>query len=1083
MVVFYWIRHHTSAFICGALYLCVATCLFAQDAVQTVITIENAHATTYQKDEETKDDVILFEGAVRISVEKGTQKSIISADTVTYNRKTQMLYANGSVKLEQTEAGNEGVQTVTASTLLLNTATLEGFFDDGRVVQTQSDAITVPSGSTLVVISDLFGRGRSNTITFKNASLTFCDDPDPHWRIKASRIWLLPGGEFAFLNALLYVGSVPVMWLPAFYYPKDELIFNPVFGYRQREGYFIQTTTYLIGRKPLENRTASTANADDRLSSLFNFMRPTELKEQRREGLVLHNLDSTYTGSTTDFLKLTADWYSNLGPAIGLAGGYHPQNGVGSVDGTMMLGFSNTVFRNGTVYIPRAPSSGTVRRDTSTFFGVQLPFRYATHFAATLNRPFSLSVSLPLYSDPYFTDDFTDRTESMNWISFLTASAGQQEETTDSAAEVSSFVWTLSSSYTVPLPSIVKPYISTLSFTFNASVNFSSRLNSTLPDTDGVKNYSPERKFYYPSQITPATITLALNGTLYEYPSPPVQRTVVTPQFAVPLVVPDELQKPPATTGMETEEPATSATAVSADVAELPLDPVLPKDALPELFWRLPAETAVKPFTYRLSYTFRPTVTTQIAYAAEPLSQPKDFTLKNVRSSMYVAQLPIELSSALTAGGELFTAHNSIRFNPIFQGHPYIARTTSGGSDGGYTDAQITSIRNADRRASTRDLINSNTVSVRPLVSVPMLKNSSIVWRSTVKLVRVQFSESDGEVARRFLFADWTDSDAITEHALDYTIALTQGTNSQFGQSFTLTAKLPPQTDEYNGSLTLTFPYVKLVLSTGIIKKTGSPGAWQQKPLRESLTFSIFKTHPLSLTQSYSYNLDGKYHEQFSVALTWYGLRAAYTMSYGKGYDFNSMTGWVSRSTEAFLPYALSFSYTSPQHNFSLWGGKITIAPGLTTSITADLLRPTNSTFLFTPSLSFKINDMLTLTFSSTSQNSVLYRYFQNALGASGRIPGEENMFIDLINSFRFDNEQLRKNSGFKLKSLNLTLTHDLHDWDFNLHFRLEPRLVTEAGIQRYDFSPYLSLSVVWRPMESMKTEIRDNYGTWQLNP
>ena len=43
--------------------------------------------------------------------------------------------------------------------------------------------------------------------------------------IGSKYIELLPGGEFAFLNALLYVGPVPVMYFPAFYYPKDA--FHP----------------------------------------------------------------------------------------------------------------------------------------------------------------------------------------------------------------------------------------------------------------------------------------------------------------------------------------------------------------------------------------------------------------------------------------------------------------------------------------------------------------------------------------------------------------------------------------------------------------------------------------------------------------------------------------------------------------------------------------------------------------------------------------------------------------------------------------------------------------------------------------
>ncbi|HAH60594.1 MAG TPA: hypothetical protein DCL73_00685, partial [Treponema sp.] len=171
---------------------------------KTVITIDNARSTTYEKDGETGDDCIILEGDVRITVAKGSTKTTISAQKVRYDRVTQMMYAEGGVSMEQTGSAS-GNDNATASSLMFNTATLEGVFDDGRIVQTQTDSLNLPSGSTLIVASDMFGRSESNTISFKNGRLTFCDDPDPHWHIDASRIWLLPGGEFAFFNALLYV--------------------------------------------------------------------------------------------------------------------------------------------------------------------------------------------------------------------------------------------------------------------------------------------------------------------------------------------------------------------------------------------------------------------------------------------------------------------------------------------------------------------------------------------------------------------------------------------------------------------------------------------------------------------------------------------------------------------------------------------------------------------------------------------------------------------------------------------------------------------------------------------------------------
>ena len=113
----------------------------------------------------------------------------------------------------------------------------------------------------------------------------------------------------------------------------------------------------------------------------------------------------------------------------------------------------------------------------------------------------------------------------------------------------------------------------------------------------------------------------------------------------------------------------------------------------------------------------------------------------------------------------------------------------------------------------------------------------------------------------------------------------------------------------------------------------------------------------------------------------------------------------------------------------------------------------------------------------------MLYWYFHNEPGDLysewGGFPG--NVVKDLLDSFRFDNEEKRQNSGFKLKSLNMTVSHDLHDWKFNMTMKIEPRVITENGKKRYDFKPYITLGVVWNPMESMKTSIIDDYGEWKL--
>ena len=506
-------------FIFSLLFLFFGFGIFADEV--TTIVINNARRTEYKKAEDTGNESIFLDGNVELSVQKNNTTSIIRADNVTYDRETEMLYAEGSVQIVQKSSSGE--DTTTANSILLNTKTMEGVFDGARVVMGNTDAFSLPSDSVLVIFADIFGKTGTNVISFKNSKLTFCDEEDPHWQIKASRTWLLPGGEFAFLNALLFVGPIPVLYFPAFYYPKDELVFNPVFSYKPRTGYSIQNTLYLYGRKPLptstDSSTTSDSSAAQAVESLKSFLRPNVLKEQKLEGLMLRNLDENYSGNTSDYVKFLVDWYSNLGFMVGFESNFLPSYFVFSkLNFGINLGFSNTIFNNGGDFVVYSPSTGRKISDKSNFLGLQLPFRYSANIEVEMQEPFKLSLSAPLYSDPFFGHDFISyRSEHMDWISFFMENAMGETSESETISETSSFTWKLNTSFSPKLPNAIKPYINSLSISTSSFVNILS-LNTSFSSvsTEEANDYqwkvnTPERKFFYPSQITPVNLKFSIS--------------------------------------------------------------------------------------------------------------------------------------------------------------------------------------------------------------------------------------------------------------------------------------------------------------------------------------------------------------------------------------------------------------------------------------------------------------------------------------------------------------------------------------------------------------------------------------------
>ncbi|MBQ0040378.1 MAG: LPS-assembly protein LptD [Treponema sp.] len=1079
------------------------TIAFAADDNTTVITIDGADSSTYKKNEKDGSDEIFLSGDVAISVEKGSTKLSIKADEITYNRTTETLFAKGNIELVQSGT-SAGEQTITATSLLVNTSTLEGIFDNGRAIQTQSDALNLPSGSTLIVASRIFGRDSSSTIAFKKAELTFCDDENPHWKIRASRIWLLPGGEFAFFNAVLSIGQVPVLYLPAFYYPKDELIFNPSIGYKERHGYYFQTTTYIMGRKPLEptdlSSSSGSGSSDDITKGIFNFMKPSVLKEQRREGLILHNLDEDYTGDTSHYLKLIGDYYTNLGFVAGIDGVFSPKNEyISSISASVRLGFTNTVFYSGGAYTPYS-STGDIYKDSANFMGVHTPFRFGANFKADISKPLAFHLSMPIFSDPYFTEDFDSRSESLDWISFfMNNDSKDKTDSEDKSSQTTSFTWNMDTSYKIPLPDFVYPYVSNLSLSsISSSIIFNTKLRSGADwnsKPNDWKNMTPERAFFYPSQVTPIKISGKLDGTLYQYP-PAAPKSKSTPSFAVSMNIPPELMTQDEREAWEKKKAEEAAKKAAEKGEEGAVEETTKVEESQETkeeeeekkykftFTELDVKTSgvknIKDAEYSLTYSVNPQYSSQLNYDSGKLSNPEDFSWSDLYSSYYQIQVPTTLTSNLTLKDNFTSVRNTFQFNPVYQKHPNL--------DGYATEASKNSVKLTDYKARKMDLTNTNAVSFRPFVFNEYFKETRLEWNTNIKLIKTNFIGDADNPEWEYITADLTDDESVTSHTLSAVFAAKE---DDFSQTFTLTSNLPPQKDEYNGTLTFGFPYVTTTASTGIYQKSKDEDEYLWNPFRQSLTVSLFdKT--LSLTESYNYDIENGNHDSMKLSASWKNLQVAYTMQYTTVYDFDKNSGWVQKADKEFAPYSFSIAYATQNKTYRYWKRRVTWAPSLSSSIVYDCVRPTNSYFRFVPAVSFKIHEQFELTFSSESQNNVIFRYIQNYVGYEDAVAGETNPLKDLYNSFAFwgngqfidPDQENRKSSGFKIKNFKISVKRILHDWSLEGDVTFKPRYVTKSdGRKDFDYHPYITLCVSWHPMPSMKTNLVDDYGTWSLNP
>ncbi|MDR2435691.1 MAG: LPS-assembly protein LptD, partial [Treponema sp.] len=139
--------------------------------------------------------------------------------------------------------------------------------------------------------------------------------------------------------------------------------------------------------------------------------------------------------------------------------------------------------------------------------------------------------------------------------------------------------------------------------------------------------------------------------------------------------------------------------------------------------------------------------------------------------------------------------------------------------------------------------------------------------------------------------------------------------------------------------------------------------------------------------------------------------------------------------------------------------------------------------FDFTLGLTLEIAKFVDLTLSTTSENPLVFWYVKD--WPIFDLPDElakgerRNLFKDLADSFRFDNDELRRQSGFKLKAFNLNINHHLGDWNAILGMTLSPYLDRTGAAPVYKFNNTISFVVQWVPITEIKTDINYDKEKW----
>ncbi len=1084
-------------------------------APEKVISIESAGKTDYFTLEAIDEDYILLERDVIVTIRDNVKQSIhtIQAEQILFNRGKNLITASGNVKYRLEEKGK--TDEFSGESLTFDVDNWDGVFFSGI---SETDRTIGKDDITFYYSGATIHRTEKNIITLTNGTITSSDPKKPNYRLVARKIWVFAPGEWSILNAALFVGKVPLLYIPFFFRAGDKLFFNPAIGRRDVEGYFLQTSSYLLGEKPAKKSALSFLQIGEEEDQEYKkeiqglYLRKTvPLSEEKRKWR--ERLTETET-----YIKVLFDLYSRLGFFTGIEGHLRQFKDLDQWDFMAALGLSRNIYLDpGTgSYTPLWLDEEDVLRSTwnsSYIQGSRIPFRFGFSNTIKLNMDIlRLEGNMEYYSDPYFLAYFSNREEDIDWSALVGLEDMTQTEEAGTTEEnyTQDLDWQLKGVFNVPTTGTA-PYISELKLT---ELSMSMLWKTKETETEGIQGLDaalpgyvpesartvfsfPEKRFFYPESYVLPQASARVSGVIFESPGKPKapqdseERDTKKGEQGRGVIPPWEQQE-------------------KKDTEEQEEEPVF---RLPEIMKDLPLPQKQKPvpFAQKVSYSVTPNVTLSTRMDSEDWLTPADIDFVKSYDNIVTTGTG---SFAYTAAvlNDLFILDNSVAMSYDFRNHF---------NNMNVPEEEWAALLSQDYEATIFKTADTFTLTNAPFSWFTPLAESRIVYSMSFILFQRDFEElKEGSIpVYRNETVKW-DRDFITAHSLNTQLKASIWNDLQTLQTV---VTLPP----LYGAVEQT-----LILLTGPLSTTMQWGIKEEEKGKDDAPLEEWVLQPYEITekvdiltntylqQYFRYDFDKdlwntsktpfstgflenniSFNEEFTfgdasfpgedigdsrlftyptlstASLKLFWLTAQFTMRRTRPYTFEPGLGWQAGDEDRFIPESLNSSITVDHSIDPLWRNRIRISTLFNTAYTLNLIRFTENLFTLKLSLNLFISEFMKLDFSFQTENKDTYRYFQSYCDFTGqeRIP----FFQDLLQSFRLFDMDLRREALFKAKSIDVDLVHHLGDWDLSIQYTGKPDLITDDdGFKQYIWDRSLSIFVKWNPIPEIKKEIRYSEGT-----
>jgi lipopolysaccharide transport LptD-like protein len=245
--------------------------------MEALMAREGYTATKYQ------GDVVIFNALTRTLELRGNKagvtrdQTVLVGDSIMYNDSTKIMVARGDTVILR-DPQRQSADVVARGQIIYSVLLRQGCVTNVST-SVESGQQWFVQGANACFVSDT-SRGPETAFYARNASITSCDDSIPDYHFQAKEVKMISKNIMVARPAVLYIGEVPVMWLPFIFQDmrsgRRSGVLTPRFGvsellrsspsYRRHAenlGYYFALNDYMDAEFALDWRSDAGASEGD----------------------------------------------------------------------------------------------------------------------------------------------------------------------------------------------------------------------------------------------------------------------------------------------------------------------------------------------------------------------------------------------------------------------------------------------------------------------------------------------------------------------------------------------------------------------------------------------------------------------------------------------------------------------------------------------------------------------------------------------------------------------------------------------------------------------------------------------------